>query len=318
MEETLKHGLVPPVVMEFPGITAGGGHSGTSGESSSFKHGFFDRTLNKVEMVLANGEVITASESSNGDLLRGAAGAVGTLGVTTMVEIQLREASKFVETTYHPVYGMEEAIGKLLDFTSKPDEFDYIDGIMFSKTSGAIITGRMTNTLGKELHVQRFSDAKDPWFYLHVKDRIVKHSGPVSEAVPLPGKLIADNPFLRYLHDYDSIPKTYMGYLLTPGQTTSSATTEAAFGLAKSRSTTSQEYLSTVSLAGSWTTFYTPACYIKRSMPAVNSNKWSSRTSHSLMLMRPNLSHAWTICSTYGHCGFVHSSRAHVQPCIRI
>lgn len=45
VEETLKYGLIPPVVMEFPGITAGGGYSGTSGESSSFKHGFFDRTL---------------------------------------------------------------------------------------------------------------------------------------------------------------------------------------------------------------------------------------------------------------------------------
>jgi FAD/FMN-containing dehydrogenase len=51
VEETLKYGLVPPVVMEFSGITAGGGYAGTSGESSSFKHGFFHRTINYVEMV---------------------------------------------------------------------------------------------------------------------------------------------------------------------------------------------------------------------------------------------------------------------------
>lgn len=38
VEETTKYGLVPPVVMEFPGITVGGGYSGTSGESSSFKY----------------------------------------------------------------------------------------------------------------------------------------------------------------------------------------------------------------------------------------------------------------------------------------
>ncbi|KHO10864.1 hypothetical protein MAA_11545 [Metarhizium robertsii ARSEF 23] len=37
VDATLAHGLVPPVVMEFPGITAGGGFSGTSGESSSFR-----------------------------------------------------------------------------------------------------------------------------------------------------------------------------------------------------------------------------------------------------------------------------------------
>ncbi|CAK3924560.1 Delta(24)-sterol reductase [Lecanosticta acicola] len=189
VEETLKYGLVPPVVMEFPGITVGGGYAGTAGESSSFKHGFFDRTLNKVEIVLANGEIVTASEHQHPDLLRGAAGAVGTLGVTTMVELQLRKATKFVETTYHPVFSMEEAIEKLQDFTSRPDDLDYVDGIMYSPTSGAIVTGRMTDTPSSGLSIQRFSDPKDPWFYLYVKDKISKHQAPTSDAIPLPDYL---------------------------------------------------------------------------------------------------------------------------------
>lgn len=46
VEETMKYGMVPPVVMEFPGITVGGGYAGTSGEKSSFKHGFFNQTIN--------------------------------------------------------------------------------------------------------------------------------------------------------------------------------------------------------------------------------------------------------------------------------
>jgi len=45
VKATLAYGFAPPVVMEFPGITAGGGFSGTSGESSSFRHGFFDKTV---------------------------------------------------------------------------------------------------------------------------------------------------------------------------------------------------------------------------------------------------------------------------------
>lgn len=189
VEETLKYGLVPPVVMEFPGITVGGGYSGTSGESSSFKHGFFDRTLNQVEMVLANGEIITASESENADLFHGAAGAVGSLGVTTMVELRLKKATKFVETTYHPVKSMQEATRMLLDFTSRPEDFDYIDGIMYSQTSGAIVTGRMTDTPKHGLKIQRFSDAKDPWFYLYVKDKIANGAGPSTDAIPLPDYL---------------------------------------------------------------------------------------------------------------------------------
>jgi Delta24-sterol reductase len=184
VEATLRYGLVPPVVMEFPGITVGGGYAGTSGESSSFKHGFFDSTINQVEMVLANGDVVTCSDHEKPDLFHGAAGAVGSLGVTTLVELQLREAKKYVETTYHPVSSMSEAIEIIEQLTSNP-ELDYVDGILFSKTQGAIISGRLTDHPQNYIPVQRFSDAKDPWFYLHVKDKITKTTGPVVEAIPL-------------------------------------------------------------------------------------------------------------------------------------
>lgn len=183
VEATLKHGLVPKVVMEFPGITVGGGYSGTSGESSSFRHGFFNMTINKVEMVLGNGEVVVLSPEEKADLFHGAAGAVGTFGVTTLVELQLQDAKSFVETTYHPVSSMAEAIEMLNGSTADP-ELDYVDGIMYSKTEGAIVTGRLTNELKEGMAVQRFSDASDPWFYLHVKDAISGGKS-TSECIPL-------------------------------------------------------------------------------------------------------------------------------------
>ena len=65
----MREGLVPPVVMEFPGITTGGGYAGTSGESSSWKHGFFNETINSVELVLGNGDVVTASPVFSGQLI---------------------------------------------------------------------------------------------------------------------------------------------------------------------------------------------------------------------------------------------------------
>lgn len=195
VEETLAFGLVPPVVMEFPGITVGGGYSGTSGESSSFKHGFFDRTILSVEMVLANGDVVTLSPDERADLFHGAAGAVGTFGVTTLVKLQLQEAKTFVETTYHPVESMAEAISKLQEFTVD-QTLDYVDGIMFSKSHGAVITGRLTNDLDPldEMPIQCFSAAQDPWFYLHVQEAIKKNAKkPTIEAIPLP----------EYLFRYD-------------------------------------------------------------------------------------------------------------------
>ncbi|KAG0648456.1 3-beta-hydroxysterol Delta-24-reductase [Hyphodiscus hymeniophilus] len=185
VEATLEHGLVPPVVMEFPGITVGGGYSGTSGESSSFKHGFFDQTINWVEMVLANGEIVKLSRTENSDLFHAAAGALGTFGVTTLMELQLQEAKKFVETTYWPVNSMQEAIAKLQKATID-SKWDYLDGIMFSKTEGAIVTGRLANEVSSSTTpIKTFSNPEDEWFYLHVKDVISKSRQPVTEAIPL-------------------------------------------------------------------------------------------------------------------------------------
>jgi delta24-sterol reductase len=178
---TLQYGLVPPVVMEFPGITAGGGYAGTAGESSSWKHGYFDRTLNWVEIVLGNGDVVKASDSEHADLFHGAAGAVGSLGITTLMELQLVDAKKYVKATYYPVSSTEEALAKIKEIMAKGD-VEYIDGILFSPTSGAVIAGALSDT--SEGPVQYFSRPWDPWFYLHVQSKI-QASKPVVESIPL-------------------------------------------------------------------------------------------------------------------------------------
>lgn len=169
VEATLPHGLVPPIVMEFPGITAGGGFAGTAGESSSFRHGFFDETINNVEMVLGNGDVVKASREERADLFRGAAGAVGTLGVTTLMELKLIEARKYVRTTYHRTSSIAEAVARVRAETEDPEN-DYVDGILFSKDHGVVVTGRMTDDKPADCKPQTFSGAWDPWFYLHAKD----------------------------------------------------------------------------------------------------------------------------------------------------
>ncbi|RCI11602.1 hypothetical protein L249_7710 [Ophiocordyceps polyrhachis-furcata BCC 54312] len=170
VEATLREGLVPPVVMEFPGITAGGGYAGTAGESSSFRHGFFDATLNRVEMVLGNGDVVSASPTDRSDLFRAAAGAVGSLGVTTLLELRLVKARRWVRTTYHRTSSVSEAVEAIRAETKNPDN-DYVDGILFSPTHGAVISGRMTDEKPDDCEPQTFSRAWDPWFYLHVRDR---------------------------------------------------------------------------------------------------------------------------------------------------
>ncbi|EPS41388.1 hypothetical protein H072_4721 [Dactylellina haptotyla CBS 200.50] len=184
----LPHGLVPPVVMEFPGITTGGGYSGTSAESSSFRHGFFDRNINWVEMVLANGEIVRASQENKTDLLHGAASSFGTLGVVTLLELQLIPAKPYVEVTYHPIDNAGEIINKVEELTNDLTN-DYLDGIMFSKSIGVLISGKLVDTPKIGTKVQGFTAPTDPWFYIHAQRILSRRRGtksaPFVDTVPL-------------------------------------------------------------------------------------------------------------------------------------
>lgn len=97
---TLKHNLMPPVVPEFPGITVGGAVQGGSGESGSFKYGEFHDSCFEYEMILGNGEIVTASATQNPDLFAGTDSSYGSLGIMTKVSISLVPAHKYVELTY--------------------------------------------------------------------------------------------------------------------------------------------------------------------------------------------------------------------------
>lgn len=192
VDAALPHGLVPPIVMEFPGITAGGGFAGTGAESSSFRHGFFDDTVQSVEMVLADGEIVTASRHERPDLFRAAPGAVGTLGIVTLLELSLIKAKKYVHTRYRRTNDVAEAVTAVQDEIAKPEN-DYVDGILFSKDHGVIISGSLTDAKPDDVKAQTFSGAWDPWFYLHVE-----------ECTTTPGTIAEDYiPLAEYLFRYD-------------------------------------------------------------------------------------------------------------------
>lgn len=184
VEATLIYGLVPPVVMEFPGITAGGGFS--TGESSSFRHGFFNDTVNSLDMILGIGDIVRASRQERQDLFHGAAGAAATRGIVTLMEVRLVKARKLVKTTYQKVTGVSDAVAGVQSQTETPD-VDYADAIMFSKEHSVIITGQLTDTMPAGGTLPTFSNAHDPWLYMHVSDktRDLAPAATIVEYIPL-------------------------------------------------------------------------------------------------------------------------------------
>lgn len=162
VKETLRFGLIPKVVMEFPGITCGGAINGAALESSSFKYGQFNDNCMEYEIILGNGKIIKASEKKNADIFYGISGSYGTLGLITLIKVLLIPASKYIKTKFYPVNSWE-AILKFIKEIIQESKVDYIEGIIFDSNSGVVITGNFTNIF--DASAKTYSKASDVWFY---------------------------------------------------------------------------------------------------------------------------------------------------------
>ncbi|EME78840.1 uncharacterized protein MYCFIDRAFT_43637 [Pseudocercospora fijiensis CIRAD86] len=210
--ETLKMGLIPPVVMEFPGITAGGGFAGTSGESSSFRHGLFDRTVVAIEIVLGNGDVVIASpdDPSTVELFHAAAASFGTMGVVTLLALELIDAKPFVELIYERITGVDDAVVRIKEL-SEGDTLDYLDGILFARDRGVLCCGKLVDIVPSHCKLRTFSRPWDDWFYINAERLLEQQEQCVwTEYVPIQDYLFRYERgafwISKYTYKYFAVP----------------------------------------------------------------------------------------------------------------
>jgi delta24-sterol reductase len=140
-----EYRLVPTVVAPSKNSTVADAFAATTNESSSFKYGTFDCTIWAVEVVLGNGTLVVAraGDPSTEELLYGSAGALHSLGLTTMFQIPLTPAGPYVELTYWPAYSGSSLLEKMQEAQSDC-ELDFVEGIAFTPSSGIVVTGRFS------------------------------------------------------------------------------------------------------------------------------------------------------------------------------
>lgn len=165
--ESLKHGLVPPVVPEFPGITVGGGVQGGAEESSSFRYGMLHDCCSEYEIVLGDGELTVASPAQNAEIFHGIAASYGSLGVITRIKLNLVPARDYVRLAYRAVHSAEEAVALIKQKSADPAT-RFLDAVLFSASHGVVMTGDFADRSG--LPVCTVSRHADEWFYLHARD----------------------------------------------------------------------------------------------------------------------------------------------------
>jgi hypothetical protein len=100
VEETLRYGLLPAVVPQLKTITVGGAVSGLGIESSSFKYGLVHETVEAMEILTGNGDIVACSARRNPDLFFGFPNSYGTLGYALRLTIRLVPAAPYVYLTH--------------------------------------------------------------------------------------------------------------------------------------------------------------------------------------------------------------------------
>jgi len=71
VEKTLAYGLLPAVVPQLKTITVGGAVSGLGIESSSFKYGLVHETVEAMDVLTGNGDIVACSACRTPDLFFG-------------------------------------------------------------------------------------------------------------------------------------------------------------------------------------------------------------------------------------------------------
>ena len=128
---TLAHGCLPTVVPQLKTITVGGAVSGVGIESSSFRYGLVHETVEELDVLLADGSVVTCSRTQSPDLFFGFPNSYGTLGYALRIVVKLIPAKRYVRVRHERFSNCAAFFARIEDVCANDADIDYLDGVVF-------------------------------------------------------------------------------------------------------------------------------------------------------------------------------------------
>jgi FAD/FMN-containing dehydrogenase len=145
VDATLAHGVMPCVVPQLKSITLGGAAAGVGIEASSFKYGLVHDTLLAIEVLLADGSIVTCTpENEHRDLFYGFPNSYGTLGYALKVTARTVPVRPYVRIE-HVLHTDPTRFFEDLEARCRAKDADFIDGTVFSSESMFITLGRFAD-----------------------------------------------------------------------------------------------------------------------------------------------------------------------------
>ena len=97
-------------------------------------------------MVMPDGSVIWCDKDHHQKLFVSIPFSYGTLGFLTAVDIKILPFKRYLKQTYIPVCSMKEAV-QVFERETKNQSIDTVEGIMFSKNEGVIMSGKFEDSI---------------------------------------------------------------------------------------------------------------------------------------------------------------------------
>ena len=140
----LEQNCMPLVVPQLKSITIGGAVSGIGIESSSFRHGLPHESVESIEVLLANGDVVSCSpENEHSDLFYGIPNTYGTLGYILKLNARTMPVKSYVALRHMRYRDIDEYFSAVEEACHS--DVDFVDGSIFENNEMYLSLGRFTD-----------------------------------------------------------------------------------------------------------------------------------------------------------------------------
>ena len=147
---TVARGVMPLVVPQLKTITLGGAVTGLGIESTSFRHGLPHESVRAMDVLLADGDIVTATpDGEHAELFAAFPNSYGTLGYALRLEIEVQPVARYVrmEHVRADTADLAKVITEVCDLEGDPP--DFVDGTVFSRDHQYLTLGRFTDDPGR-------------------------------------------------------------------------------------------------------------------------------------------------------------------------
>lgn len=179
LETTLQYRLAPLVVPQLKTITLGGAVTGLGIESASFRNGCPHESVLEMDILTADGEVVTARpDNEHRDLFFGFTNSYGTLGYALRLRIELEPVASYVQLRHLRFDSVDACAAAIAEICATRvydgESVDFVDGTWFNPTECYLTIGsyadaapRVSDYTRQEIYYRSIQERSEDWLTTH-------------------------------------------------------------------------------------------------------------------------------------------------------